>query len=175
MINYGFGIWLDAICLDDIELMRTWRNDPKVRSWCRQTGLIEDVTQVDWFEAYRLDKSQSLFLLRTNDKIAIGVGGLTSIDNVSRRAEFSMYIAPDHQRRGHGERALRSIFNYGFKELNLNCIWGETFAGNPALTMFLNMGMKIDGIRRQFYFKNGAYIDATLISLLKEEACTLLS
>ena len=52
---------------------------------------------------------------------------------------------------------------------NLNVIWGETFEGNHAYDMFLKLGMKHEGTRRQFYFKEGKHIDAHLVSITRQE------
>ena len=99
----------------------------------------------------------------------MGVCGFTSIDHFNRRAEFSLYIAKEHQKHGYGAEALRVLFNHGFLDLGFNCIWGETFEGNPATKTFEKIGMKREGTRRQFYFKNGKMIDAHIYSVLGSE------
>jgi RimJ/RimL family protein N-acetyltransferase len=99
----------------------------------------------------------------------VGCAGLTDIDHVNSRAEFSCYIGPEYQKNGYGSKALKTLFTYGFKYLNLYSVWGETYNGNPALKMFLGIGMKNDGIRRSHYYRDGSYIDATLVSVLKKE------
>jgi len=99
----------------------------------------------------------------------VGVCGLTSIDWVNRRAEFSLYIASEYQGNGYGEAALRLLVEHGFNVLNLNSIWGEAFDGNPAINMFKKVGFIEEGRRRQFYFREGKYIDAILFSLMRSE------
>lgn len=103
------------------------------------------------------------------DNLLVGVCGLTSIDWINRRAEFSLYLGPEHQGQGLGEAALRALCAHGFNVLNLNCIWGEAFDGNPAIKMFERVGFKEEGRRRQFYYREGKYIDAVLFSLLRSE------
>jgi RimJ/RimL family protein N-acetyltransferase len=100
---------------------------------------------------------------------AVGVCGLTDIDYLVGKAEFSLYVAPSMQGKGLGKKGLKALFNLGFQVFNLNLIWGETFDKNPAYKMFLDLGMVYDGTRRQFYYKDGKYIDAHLISITKEE------
>ena len=99
----------------------------------------------------------------------VGVCGLTDIDWINRRAEFSLYVAPEQHRKGLGHRALNLLFAEGFGTLNLNLIWGETFKGNPAAIMFLKAGMKKEGTRREFYYRNGIYTDAILYSIRRDE------
>lgn len=98
-----------------------------------------------------------------------GVCGLTSIDRVNQRAEFSLYIAPGDQGQGVGEKALKTLCKHGFNNLNLNSIWGESYVGNPAIHMFEKIGFKPEGKRRQHYFRDGKFIDAHIFSLLRSE------
>lgn len=102
-----------------------------------------------------------------------GVVGLTDIDYVNSRAEFSCYVDPDLQGRGLGRAALLALFKHGFEDLGLNSIWGESFDGNPALKLFESLGMKKDGIRRNFYYRGGRFIDAHLISITRDEFVAL--
>ena len=95
--------------------------------------------------------------------------GLTSIDYINSRAEFSLYIGHSYQRQGFAKDALKALLEVAFNEVNLNGVWGETFEGNHALNLFEKLGMKKEGTRRQFYFKGGKYIDAHLVSITREE------
>lgn len=146
-----------------------YRNNPDIREWCRQTGLIDDKAQEKWYNWQSEDPNTEMFLIKDENKIAVGVCGLTSIDHIARKAEFSCYIFVSEQRKGYCKEALKILFAYGFDSLNLNLIWGETFESNPALKLFLSLGMKEEGIRRSFYYKEGKYINAHLVSILKDE------
>ncbi len=157
----------------DLELLREWRNEDKIRKWCRQVGYISELDQDRWYHKQNDDPTLQMFvILREWGDMGIqriGVCGLTDIDLVNRRAEFSLYIGPEYQQKGYARRALASLFNYGFNELGLNLIWGESFEGNPARSMFKKLGMTEEGCRRQFYFKDGQYIGAYLYSITAKE------
>jgi len=144
------------------------RNSPEIRDWCRQTGLIDDNQQKNWLEKISEDPSIRMYAICLENKV-LGICGLTDIDHLNQRAEFSLYIFPAEQRKGYAKSALKALFDHGFSELNLNTIWGETFAGNPAMKLFQSIGMQMEGKRRNFYFKNGKFIDAFLVSITREE------
>lgn len=169
MLDLGFGVTLNPICSTDLEQLRSWRNTTEINKWCRQVGLISDVDQKAWFDSLSKDKTQRLFLIKSPKESPLGVGGLTSICPIRRHAEFSLYIGTEYQGQGYGKKALKSILAFGFDHLNLHQIWGETFGGNPAYKMFVALGMNADGVRRDFYFKNGQYLDAMLVSMLQSE------
>jgi RimJ/RimL family protein N-acetyltransferase len=174
MITYDEvpGVGLIPLEKRRIEVYRTWRNRPEIRKWCRQYDLISERDQELWFEWQNDDPNTHMFeVMEVPDKIydGIGVCGLTSCDLINRRAEFSLYIAPTYQGEGLGSKALKALLLFGFNSLNLNLIWGECFDGNPALKMFEKLGFQSDGIRRDFYFRDGQYIDAHLVSIKKLE------
>jgi len=156
----------------DVAVIRVWRNDYRIWRWCRQTDLISDVDQKSWFEAQAACPSIRMYKLELKTgsfSEIVGVCGLTSIDWLNRRAEFSLYIAPERQRRGYADAGLRLLLSHAFKNFGLHQIWGETFANNPAAVIFSRLGFKHDGTRRQFYWKDGAFLDAHLISITSEE------
>jgi len=167
LINFGLGVSLDAISEGDLEQLRTWRNDRHINQYCRQVGLISESDQAYWHSVK--DPTIRMFAVKQSVGTLIGCCGLTSIDHINRRAEFSLYIGTEHQGLGYGKKALKTLLKFGFHDLGLNTIWGECFDGNIALDMFTGLGMKLEGTRRQFYFKDGAFIDAHLVSITQSE------
>lgn len=168
----NFSLELGPLDRAYMEKIRSWRNDYAIWRWTRQCDFISDVAQEAWFERQAKDPSVKMYIIKTNfegETKPVGVCGLTSIDQLNRRAEFSLYIAPAFQKRGLGERALRILIQHAFTNLNLRQVWGETFDGNPAAKMFERIGFKKDGTRRKFYFKDGKMHDAHLYSILAEE------
>jgi UDP-4-amino-4,6-dideoxy-N-acetyl-beta-L-altrosamine N-acetyltransferase len=173
LIDFGYGVRLTTLESEHLESARVWRNNEKIRKWCRQTDIISLFDQYNWYNRMRADSSIKMYVIETEKGrskfMPIGVCGLTSIDTHNRRAEFSLYIAPEYQRQGHSKAALKTLLKHGFNNLNLNLIWGETFDGNPAAKMFEQLGFVKEGTRREFYFKEGRYIDAHLYSVKREE------
>jgi len=166
--------------LKDKELFFEWRNDPNIYSWCRQfLPLSKDEHEKYWYEQ-EYDKTSEMFAIYKHSdtprivdsdfsegSVCIGCCGLTSIDYVNSRAEFSLYIGSECQGYGFGKQALYELFMVGFDKLGLNRIWGETFNNNPAIHVFESLGMELEGIRKQFYFRDGEFINAFLYSINK--------
>lgn len=174
MINFGEGVYLTV--LEPSDLYRFWRNDPSIWRWTRQNDLISKAAHGRWFEQQDADPSIRMYSISLgpsedvyDDEPVIGVCGLTSINLQNRNAEFSLYLGPSYQGKKLSKPALKTLFFHGFKNLGLKSIWGETFANNHAQMIFRDIGMKKDGIRRQFYWKDGEYWDAIIYSILAEE------
>lgn len=159
----------------DLRSLFNMRNDPRVFQWCRQFAPLHWEKHLDWYHWQAKDPSTEMFIIlhydpeRKHLHYDIGACGLTSIDHASRRAEFSLYIDPNYQGKGHGKTALSMLLDFGFKQLNLNRIWGESFDGNPAIKMFEGLGFKKEGTRKEFYYRDGEYVDAHLYSIGKTE------
>ena len=154
---------------ENLEQLREWRNDPDIYKWCRQITLLSRQNQIDWFDYQSEAENILMFYIKSKTGLGLGVCGLTSIDYICRRAEFSLYIQPEECGNGYGGEALTMLLNVAFNDLNLNLVWGESFEGNPAMKMFEKIGFKKEGIRRQFYYKDGKYVDAHLCSITRSE------
>jgi len=171
MIDYDSTIYLDIITEETAATLNKVRNFSEIRDWCRQAGLIDDIQQANWYKKISSDPTIRMYgICEYADDAPVGICGLTDIDHVNQRAEFSCYIFPQFQKCGYAFNALRSLFKHGFDDLNLVMIWGETFEGNHAYKLFTEkLHMKHEGTRRNFYFKNGQFIDAHLVSISRNE------
>lgn len=168
MIDYGYGVSFRPIESSDIEQMREWRNDKRVWQWCRQNDLISNGMQERWY--IRQDQDPSIHMYAViKDNEMVGVTGLTSHDLGNRNAELSLYIGPEHQKGGIGEATFRTLIDHGFKNLNLHVIWCECFTGNPVISLVQKVGFVYGGIRRDFYYKDGEYLDAEIFTILENE------
>ena len=153
---------------EDRELTFAWRDNPLLWKWCRQNGPLHWSAHLDWFQRQASDPTLCMFAI-IDEAHLVGVCGLTSIDMVNRRAEFSCYIAPEYQGAGLGRLALQQLFSYGFDWLGLETIWGETFLGNPAANLFEGIGMFHEGTRRRHYYREGQWVDALLFAMTLDE------
>lgn len=170
MIYYGHGVHLLPLNPENSELYRTARNDFSTWRWCRQNDLISPLQQQRWLEAQDEDKTIAMYeIVESGLEDVVGVCGFTDLDYFNQRAEFSLYIIPGHRRQNYGERGLRTLVEHGFKNFNLNMIWGETFEGNPAAGIFEKIGFNRTGYRPDFYFKDGKFIDAYFYCILRDE------
>lgn len=175
------NLYLAPLDSSDMGMVRNWRNRYEIWRWCRQDDLISDAAQIRWFNRQSEDPTIKMYkvmietLVQEKDKEpetkahAAGVCGLTSIDLKNRRAEFSLYLAPELHGKGFGKIALKTLLLHGFQNLGMNVIYGETFDSNPAARMFEKLGFRKEGTRRQFYFRDGRFIDAHLYSITSEE------
>lgn len=165
-----YGVSLSTIREDLAECTFRWRNNPAIYKWCRQYEPLHFDNHMEWIKS--LPKREDVRMFSIEESVnfkCVGICGLTDIDTINGHAEFSLYIGPEFQGQKYGEMALKALVNYGFNVLRLNHIFGETFEGNPAASMFKKVGFSFDGTRRSYYYRDGKYIDAHLYSILSNE------
>jgi len=167
LIDHGYGISLSSVRQSDLEVIRHYRNLPELNRWFRQSTDLSQWENINYWQSVWSGQAHKFFqVMPTGSEKFVGVAGLCYIDRQNSRAEFSLWIMPEYQHQGFGVAALKTLFDHGFDDLNLHLIYGETFDGNPALDLFVKkLGMRYDGCRQEFYFKNGKYIDAHVISI----------
>ncbi len=101
----------------------------------------------------------------------IGNVGLYAINWVSRLAEFRIAIGEkNYWGRGYGTEATRLTLAYGFRHLNLNCIFlGVNAEHTAAIRSYQKAGFVHEGGMRQIIYRNGRYYDGVRMSVLRDE------
>lgn len=137
------------------------RNDPSTTPWLRTKKETTPEAQQAWWENLDNDYTKRYWCV-TDESLVVGLVGFTDII-VSTEAEFSCLIYPEFRRKGYGEKALRLLFDYGFKTMGFKRIYGWTYglkngftqktnlkdigsiSINPAMRLFEKIGMEIYG------------------------------
>lgn len=130
------------------------RNDSSTRPWLRTKKETTPEEQQAWWENLDNDHTKRYWCV-TDESLVVGLVGFTDII-VSTEAEFSCLIYPEFRKQGYGEKALRLLFDYGFKFMGLKRIYGWTYGYdfdlkmeqtviNPAMKLFEKIGMEIYG------------------------------
>jgi len=165
VIDFKHGVSLGPLKRDNIKKYFDARNNYQVWKWCRQYDVLTEDSHETWFKKVQASKSIRMYEVLLGGENLSGVCGLTDIDHVNQRAEFSLYIFPDKMGDGIGTMALKTLLDHAFNNLNLFTVWGETFEGNQASELFEKIGFQKEGNRKNFYFREGKFIDAILYSI----------
>lgn len=127
--------------------------------------------QLQWFESMAKDKNTMMFAVETKKGKLIGCTGLTYIDWKNSKAEVSIYIGnKKYKWKGYGTDTLKTLMDYGFRELNLHMLFGEIFEYNEVnIKLFEKCGFKKDGALRHRLYRDGKYWNSIIYSILDEE------
>ena len=80
------------------------------------------------------------------------------------------------RKRGLATDAWMTLLRYAFEELRLNRVNASVLVFNKAsLRACEKAGFKVEGQRRQAFYKNGEYIDAVMLGCLRSDYEELIS
>lgn len=99
----------------------------------------------------------------------IGSIGLV-IEPASERAEMGYWVGKPYWGHGYCTEAAAAVLEYGFLTQGLNRIGAHHFARNPASGRVMQkLGMRLEGVQRQYHKKWGQYEDRVGYAILREE------
>lgn len=110
------------------------------------------------------------FVRKKSDNKLVGTAALTSLDFGRQSIELGYAIDPKLWGRGYILQIEEILKHYVFEVLELNRLHGVTMVTNKrAISSVLASGMSNEGILRQYYCKNGVFIDGWCYSMLRSE------
>jgi UDP-4-amino-4,6-dideoxy-N-acetyl-beta-L-altrosamine N-acetyltransferase len=124
-----YGVTLKLLDQEDLELVRTWRNDPRINQHLITRDFISPEQQKRWFSQLDLSCHQ-YFVIHSNDK-KVGLVYVTKIDHTKKTGTPGIFIDPDARR--DPLLAFRSIFallDYCFDNLGLEKLFAEVLKTN---------------------------------------------
>ena len=135
---------LRKISLEDSENLVKWRNNPRVRvNLFSQDELTVD-QHINYYHKYVETGLVCQFVI-VADGVDCGTSFLKNIDNVSKKAEFGIFIGEDSFRgKGIGKIATRKTVEFGFETLKLDLIYLSVFENNyAALNSYKRAGFRV--------------------------------
>jgi len=171
---YGQKVRLRAIEREDIPHFVRWFNDPEVTRHLAAYMPMSRAAEEKWFERQLEDKNSVILGIEATDgdkPVLIGNIGLHRINWKDRQAVLGIVIGEkDYWNKGYGTDAIRALLDHAFRQMNLNRIWLIVDADNPrAIRCYEKCGFRQEGRMRQSVFRDGAYYDQLLMSVLQEE------
>jgi [ribosomal protein S5]-alanine N-acetyltransferase len=110
------------------------------------------------------------FVRRSNDQKLLGTACIVNMDYSRKSLEWGYGIDPKYWGNGYILQIQELLKDYVFSKLNFNRIYGNTFTTNKrAISSLLSAGMKEEGIARQYYFKDGKYVDSWMYAMVRED------
>lgn len=163
-------IELRQVTLNDIEIIREWRNSDLVNNVSYNRQHITAEMQKKWFN--NIDWDSQVHWIVTHNNENIGYGAIKNIDKINQRCELaSLYLGNvQHVLSGLGALAEYEILKYVFENIPIRKITCEVLEFNKkVIQMHKSFGFVVDGVLREHYFINNKLESVFLLSLLREE------
>jgi len=155
---------------EDMDVMREWRNMPKVADFMFTDHVIGPEEHAAWFSRIMKDPACKYWIIACDGE-DVGVANLYAIDRIHRRCYWGFYVvSPNVRGKGVGSRVEYAVLNYVFDELGFEKLCCENLSLNRAvIEMHRRFGFVQEGIFRKHIWKRGAFHDVVCLAILKEE------
>jgi diamine N-acetyltransferase len=170
----GNTVSLRPIERDDLPRYVAWFADPDVRRHLTVYLPFSLAQEERWFESLlgRLERQEDVLLaIETADGTHIGSLGLHAINWKDRSAELGIVIGDKaYWGQGYGTDAIRVLLGLAFGEMNLHRVFLRVDADNArGIRCYEKSGFQREGVSRHAVFREGAYHDQVVMSILESE------
>lgn len=129
---------------DDLENLRTWRNDSRHSFF--NSDIITADGQRRWFEnVYQKKPDDLIFVIETGEGEPVGAVSLYDFKPKEKQAEYGrMVVSKEHRRNGYAQDASEALIEFGFDELGLDrVVLGVVPSNRLAIDLYEKMGFKV--------------------------------
>jgi len=146
---------LKPLCYDDLAIIRSWRNEEKVRQAMLTDHVISEQEHLAWWESLQDNNTQKWFVF-SHQGVKAGVVSFSDLDKT--KISWGFYLANDISPQKKQIEIWKSleqqVIDYAFKQLNARQLIAQVFEFNKSvIKMHQRFGFKI--IEKQQREKNG--------------------
>lgn len=110
------------------------------------------------------------FTIVTHDNIVLGTLNTHTINRRCGTFMYGVYIAPEQRKKGYASEAIKLTLRYYFHERRYQKVNAEVYAFNAAsIQLHEQFGFMLEGRLRRMVYTNGAYHDALIYGMTREE------
>ena len=116
-----------------------------------------------------MSPDQYMLVAEVDGKVVGSIGIRRGKDRLAHVAAIGMGVHDDHQNKGIGTALMRAILDMTDNWLNIRRVELDVYTDNlRAVHLYKKFGFEIEGVRRDFAFRDGEYVDAYHMARLKE-------
>lgn len=132
---------------DDLEFLRSWRNDSNNTKFLRPIPYITVEMQRKWFEAYLANTEEMTFAIEEIEDIHCIVGSMALYNFSGVEAEFGKILIGDSHAHGKsvGVNALEALKIIAKEKLHIQKLYLHVFMQNKtAIRVYQKVGFEIE-------------------------------
>jgi len=113
-------------------------------------------------------KNTYRFAIYNKESEFIGIIG-ADLNQINKNATVGYWISQSQRRKGYISEAIKVLIKSCFEDLKLHRLGGSVFSFNEVSSKVLeNVGFEKCGMRKESYYRNGAFQDDILYELLEK-------
>lgn len=143
LILTGYGVTLRRLTHDKIEMLRQWRNDPKIQQFMIYREYITPEMQEKWFE--KINNDNNFYFIIEYEGREVGMINIKDVDYEKKTGETGMFLYDDKLwNLDVGMRASLCLNDFIWNTLDLEYTYGHILASNKrALNYSLLFGSEV--------------------------------
>lgn len=150
-----------------LQIVLDWRVKPEVAQFMLTHVEYDLDKQKEWFKKISIDKSVAYWIIEYLGK-PIGLINLAAIDRSAKKCSAGYYIG-EMEYCQLSAFVLPYLYNFVFKVLKFNKIYGEVVDGNDnILKIHLMQGYRHVGTLKEHLYKDDRYIDVHMVELMSD-------
>lgn len=141
------NVYVRPLKMEDIELLRVWRNNPKNTKYLRKLQYITPEMQLSWFQKYERDSDEIAFAIEETKELRRMVGSISLYNIQDNRAECGKILVGDEEAHGRriGCNSLKAVLQIAFNKIYLDEVYLHVYKENKAaVCTYLNAGLVIE-------------------------------
>jgi len=172
------GIYFSSVSMEGLEEMHKYSINEKLYEFFEFDAFKHQSETAKYIEKLLqrmsgsgLDRAASYwFVRRVSDDTLVGTAGLLNLDYGRKSIEWGYGVDPDLWGNGYVLKIQEDLKTYVFETLGLNRLHGITMVNNKrTIESVLASGAKNEGIIRDYYCKDGVFIDGWQYSILAKD------
>lgn len=168
------NLYFRAFEINDLNFINEIRNDDELYEFtCGNKYYTSTERDKKWIEDKIFNNSAQLYLMICikENKEPIGYLSLNNIDYINKKAQYGgITISKLHNGKGYATEATRLLLKHFFEELGMNMLYGFWREDHKAsLRMAEKNGFKIEGMLRDYVYKQNKFHNAYICSILKSD------
>jgi len=165
---------LRKVTMDDVQDMFAYSSDEEVTRFLRwgphRTQEETECTMREVLREYEDGKDGPWGIEYRQTGRVVGSIHLMAISAQHSKAEIGFVLSRSFWNRGLMSEALTRVLEYSFESIGLNRIEGFCLLDNRAgIRVLEKVGMKQEGVLREYVFQKGAFRDFGVYSMLKRD------
>lgn len=131
----NYGVTLRRLTEDKLEMIRNWRNDPKIVRYMDYKEYITPEMQTKWFD--KINNNNNYYFLIEYKEAEIGLINIRDIDYENGQGEGGIYIYEDNYLNSDiSFRSALLLFDFCFEQLSLKKIIAHILKSNKRAIQY---------------------------------------
>ncbi|MGY6037513.1 UDP-4-amino-4,6-dideoxy-N-acetyl-beta-L-altrosamine N-acetyltransferase [Aeromonas sp. AE23HZ002T15] len=153
---------------EELDLMLSWRNEPKVRRNMYTQHVISPEEHYSWWVSMQ-DRKDQIYYMYEYEEQPCGIAAFNNLDLKNENSAWAFYSSPSAPK-GTGTRMEYLMLEQAFITLNLYKLYCEVLSFNKSvISLHQKFGFEVEGIFREQHIIDCKYIDIHRLAIFKNQ------